>query len=828
MSFFYTCVPSLGDKFHGLLNQGATCYLNSVLQVLYMTEDFKEAVEGHCCKNPDTECIDLQLSSLFDELKQRTAYTYKITKKLSIDKVYEQRDAAEYFEKILGLTSSDASQIFHGELTHKTTCSTCKIDTDAAGAFWNLPLALVNSYCEKYSVVNGIKEYFTDLKFSGENQMYCDVCDAKSDATITCVIKHHPEVLMLLLKRFEFDYSYMTYVKINCPVEVPRTLQIPENQTYELYAVVDHFGDLRSGHYTATIKSEGDEKWYNFNDDRVTLLDYQPFQVDNSVESGSAYLLFYRKKTVPAADTCTQDIREASTPRGSSLATSDTHDQCQDVIMEMETEEVEGSAGAGYDTAVVVSIDRSVETGIKDFVSVDDQNKKRELFCSETELEQSVDDEVNDRARPEVVRDRRSQEGLEGDDTHNTSYNYQKYKQEVDNMYSQQVCVDMQKEEESRAVDVNRDKDGKVEGDEQLGRRGIAPTKYLKRDAEHHDDEGLHDVRQDMYEEQKGKQEVGQDYDLKPFTEDRQGYRERIEIDDKVDKERKLGDLYFQDERRVVDSKQNIPKDDHRIKLLTISSRFDQSHEQQREESDVKGDKQQKRGDDKHVQRKGTSERQDFGQDREDQNNGRSDDVRQNRSERDDEHIQRRADSSLKRGGSAGSRRQGDSQAKPGARCNEDTMEGRCGSTQSKIKLHGKIIEEEFRQTNSGVQRSSETKNIRIETVEGTSQAGRSWVEYERETDAKVTLSEGVGNLKLSDSLSPKQAGSRGMSQAQEQVVGTKFEVKKRGKDKRKLQRQSSPLKQNKSKKKKRNKTTSCFSFFKKSRKNVEQASDTE
>lgn len=32
------------DKF-GLRNQGATCYLNSVLQVLYMTEDFRAAVE---------------------------------------------------------------------------------------------------------------------------------------------------------------------------------------------------------------------------------------------------------------------------------------------------------------------------------------------------------------------------------------------------------------------------------------------------------------------------------------------------------------------------------------------------------------------------------------------------------------------------------------------------------------------------------------------------------------------------------------------------------------------------------------------------------------
>lgn len=43
-----------------------------------------------------------------------------------------------------------------------------------------------------------------------------------------CVMKHHPEVLMLLLKRFDFDYKYMTYVKDNQSVNVRSTLQIPQ------------------------------------------------------------------------------------------------------------------------------------------------------------------------------------------------------------------------------------------------------------------------------------------------------------------------------------------------------------------------------------------------------------------------------------------------------------------------------------------------------------------------------------------------------------------------------------------------------------------------
>lgn len=45
-----------------------------------------------------------------------------------------------------------------------------------------------------------------------------------------------------------------------------------QSQTYELYAVVDHVGDLRSGLYSVRIKIEEEhgDRWYNFDDARVT------------------------------------------------------------------------------------------------------------------------------------------------------------------------------------------------------------------------------------------------------------------------------------------------------------------------------------------------------------------------------------------------------------------------------------------------------------------------------------------------------------------------------------------------------------------------------
>ncbi|KAM6908963.1 ubiquitin carboxyl-terminal hydrolase 2-like [Xenentodon cancila] len=301
-----------------------------------MTKDFREAVQrlaGDSC----SEYIDGYLKDLFDDLLKQTGDASRIINALGIDREDEQQDAAQYFERILMRTSPEAAKIFQGQLAHRTVCGTCREVTDVDGPFWHLPLQLVDIPSEGYSVVDGIRKFFQTTDFSGDNQMFCDKCDDKVDATSQYVIKHHPDVLILLLKRFDFSYSCMSYVKINCAVDFPNSVKIPENEVYELYAVVDHFGDLRSGHYTAVIKSQDEEDaYYVFNDAVVTRRNYDPFQGNETAKSQNAYLLIYKKK-----DIATHDIMEVSTYEGSPPATIENCNQIHDA--EMSTDRNEGA-----------------------------------------------------------------------------------------------------------------------------------------------------------------------------------------------------------------------------------------------------------------------------------------------------------------------------------------------------------------------------------------------------------------------------------------------------------------------------------------------------
>mmetsp|Transcript_29903 Transcript_29903/g.92573 ORF Transcript_29903/g.92573 Transcript_29903/m.92573 type:complete len:229 (+) Transcript_29903:767-1453(+) len=122
-----------------------------------------------------------------------------------------------------------------------------------------------------------------------------------------------PPVLVLHLKRFEMVGYHSA--KLETPVAVPSNVAVDISKyvggggddeassaappaKYHLCAVVNHYGTIEFGHYTAYARSRDDGKWRLFNDSNVQSVE------DDEVSKASraAYLLLLLREDVAPAD----------------------------------------------------------------------------------------------------------------------------------------------------------------------------------------------------------------------------------------------------------------------------------------------------------------------------------------------------------------------------------------------------------------------------------------------------------------------------------------------------------------------------------------------
>ncbi|XP_039631490.1 ubiquitin carboxyl-terminal hydrolase 17-like protein C isoform X2 [Polypterus senegalus] len=312
--------------FRGLYNQGSTCYLNTVLQTLFMTPAFRHAIYRLGANCSDTKPIILELKKLFEELQfgKQSVSTRGITKSLGITDVWVQRDAEEYFQKILTQVGGEILEIYQSCVLSITTCGRCQTSQQESNTYLSIPLALNPGIAGCYSVENGLEQFLITEHLRGENQIYCDNCEVKTDAEIKLCFQCMPKILTLQLKRFEFDWIQMCHVKNQRAVEIPEILKFTQDGTvwsfkkdsaqnsvvYELFAIFHHSGGYRGGHYTADVRLHETEDWYSFDDSCVYLQNNK--KTKHKQRSHTAYVLMYRRGDTEILQTEDIPIDESS------------------------------------------------------------------------------------------------------------------------------------------------------------------------------------------------------------------------------------------------------------------------------------------------------------------------------------------------------------------------------------------------------------------------------------------------------------------------------------------------------------------------------------
>ncbi|KAH9659372.1 ubiquitin carboxyl-terminal hydrolase 13 [Citrus sinensis] len=281
----------------GLKNQGATCYMNSLLQTLFHIPYFRKAVYHMPTTENDmpSGSIPLALQSLFYKLQysDSSVATKELTKSFGWDTYdsFMQHDVQELNrvlsekleDKMKGtVVEGTIQQLFEGHHMNYIECINVDYKSTRKESFYDLQLDVKG--CR--DVYASFDKYVEVERLEGDNKYHAEQYGLQ-DAKKGVLFIDFPPVLQLQLKRFEYDFMRDTMVKINDRYEFPLQLDLDRENgkylspdadrsvrnLYTLHSVLVHSGGVHGGHYYAFIRPTLSDQWYKFDDERVTKED---------------------------------------------------------------------------------------------------------------------------------------------------------------------------------------------------------------------------------------------------------------------------------------------------------------------------------------------------------------------------------------------------------------------------------------------------------------------------------------------------------------------------------------------------------------------------
>ncbi|CAN9502416.1 unnamed protein product [Ophioblennius macclurei] len=270
----------------GIKNQGGTCYLNSLLQTLLFTPEFREELfslgrgELGCLEDKDkpeakVRVIPLELQRLFARLllvDQQSASTADLTDSFgwNSSEGTNQHDVQELnrilfsaLEHSLVDTSGSAfiHRLYHGTIVNSIVCKECGNVSQRQEDFLDLTVCV----CGVLSLEEALWNMFVEEElFEGNNLYRCASCDRLVTAAKSAKLKKLPPFMTMSLLRFSFDFAkferykemgrYTFPLNINLRPFCELTDAEDSDYSYELFSVIIHKGGCYGGHYHAYIR----------------------------------------------------------------------------------------------------------------------------------------------------------------------------------------------------------------------------------------------------------------------------------------------------------------------------------------------------------------------------------------------------------------------------------------------------------------------------------------------------------------------------------------------------------------------------------------------
>jgi len=312
----------------GLRNINNTCYMNTVVQALFLTTSFLQRIfTFELTLKPKASKVDQEDHTFgvkLVALLRKQLALMSLTRQPHVDiqelldsfppdyRSGEQQDVTEalnfVLDKLGGHEQSLVNDTFGGSLSEMTQCLVCSSVKRRSESFTDLVLKVPSEQeTQWYGAPSAQQLLDRRLEWesmSSEDKVWCDYCNCEQQAGRWSEITKPPAHLCIQLNRFNFDPQKMTFTKEKSPVVVDGPVYIG-SCTYDLYMSIIHTGkDASSGHYYAIgSRSEfhmgHDAQWHVLDDSQVKEPDYALLSGTSEKLDDNPYVLFYRCREAP-------------------------------------------------------------------------------------------------------------------------------------------------------------------------------------------------------------------------------------------------------------------------------------------------------------------------------------------------------------------------------------------------------------------------------------------------------------------------------------------------------------------------------------------------
>ena len=283
----------------GLFNKGNTCYLNSALQCFSRMVLFWSnlSIIGNQISPFVTSFVRIMSmlgtckSAMDPSVFLRQCQSVIVKAGVPNFDLHQQQDVAEIIGYILDelfVQCAQSQRMISVSFRNSITCNSCYQSSSNEDVSSILRIPVANS------IQAALDNILKCEELNGEDSYFCNVCNSFQPAALEHEVVSCGLYLIVQIKRFlNLDGSTTKDTKsidcspvISLPVVDPTDIRLLRQ--FKLIAVINHSGNLSSGHYTADISSNDSSTWWICNDAAVIESSTPPSR------NRSCYICFYQ------------------------------------------------------------------------------------------------------------------------------------------------------------------------------------------------------------------------------------------------------------------------------------------------------------------------------------------------------------------------------------------------------------------------------------------------------------------------------------------------------------------------------------------------------